>query len=98
MRPLGNHLQVIEDLQRQAVEQELLRVAIEQVLQETTELGTRQVADQTPEPQLKALITNLVQAFHQDASFGANEEGYLKVTLEPAVIQQKFLELAGNRV
>jgi hypothetical protein len=56
------------------------------------------VADQTPEPQLKALITNLVQAFHQDASFGANEEGYLKVTLEPAVIQQKFLELAGNRV
>jgi hypothetical protein len=95
---LGNHLQVIEDLQRQAVEQELLRVAIEQVLQETTELGTRKVADQTPEPQLKALITTLVQAFHQDASFGANEEGYLKVTLEPAVIQQKFLELAGNRV
>ena len=95
---LGNHLQVIEDMQRRAVEQDLLRVAIERVLQETTEPGTRQVADQTPEPQLQALITNLVQEFHQDTSFGANEAGYLQVTLEPVVIQQRFLALAGNRV
>jgi hypothetical protein len=47
---------------------------------------------------MKALIANLVQEFHQDTSFGANEEGYLKVTLEPAVIEQRFLELVGNGV
>jgi len=45
---------------------------------------------------MKALIATLVQAFHQDASFGANEAGYLKVTLEPAVIEQRFLELVES--
>jgi hypothetical protein len=35
----------------------------------------------------------MAQEFHQDASFGANEAGYLEVTLEPAVIEQRFLEL-----
>ena len=47
---------------------------------------------------MKALIANLVQAFHQDTSFRANKAGYLKVTLEPAVIEQRFLELLGNSV
>jgi hypothetical protein len=95
---LGNHLQVIEDMQRQAVEQELLRVEIEHVLQEPTAPGTRRVAEKTPEPELQALITNLVQEFHQDSSFDADEVGYLKVSLDPAVIQQRFLELAEQRV
>jgi len=95
---LGNHLQVLEDMQRQAVEQDLLRVKIEHVLQALTEPGTRRMVEKTPEPELQALIANLVQGFHQDASFDADEEGYLKVTLEPAVIQQRFLELVGNGV
>jgi hypothetical protein len=56
------------------------------------------VADKTPEPQLKALIANLAQEFHQDASFGANEAGYLKVILEPAIIAQRFLALVGHGV
>jgi hypothetical protein len=47
---------------------------------------------------MKAFIAHLVQEFHQDASFGANEAGYLRVTLEPAVIEQRFLELVGNSV
>jgi hypothetical protein len=95
---LGKHLEVIRDMQRQAVEHQLLTVDIERILQETTAPETRRVADQTPEPQMKALIATLVQAFHQDASFGANEAGYLKVTLESAVIEQRFLELVGKRV
>jgi hypothetical protein len=95
---LGKHLEVISDMQRQAVEHELLTVEIERILQETTAPETRRVADQIPALQMQALIANLVQEFHQDTSFGANEEGYLKVTLELAVIQQRFLELVGNRV
>jgi hypothetical protein len=95
---LGKHLDVIRDIQRQAVEHELLTVAIERILQEKTAPETRRVADQLPAPQLQALITNLVQEFHQDTSFGANEAGYLQVTLEPAVIEQTFLELVGNGV
>jgi len=95
---LGKHLDVMSDMQRQAVEHELLTVAIERILQETTVPETRRVADQMPAPQMQALIANLVQEFHQDTSFGANEAGYLKVTLEPTVIQQRFLELVGSGV
>ncbi len=95
---LGKHLQVVEDMQRQAVEQDLLRMEIEQVLQEPTEPGTRRVAEKTPEPELHALIADLVQEFHHDSSFEADEEGYLKVSLDPAAIQQRFLARVGHRV
>ena len=95
---LGKHLDVISDMQRQAVEHQLLTVDIERILQETTALATRRVADQTPEPQMQALIAHLAQEFHQDTSFGANEAGYLEVTLEPAVIEQRFLALVGKSV
>jgi hypothetical protein len=95
---LGTHLDVIRDMQRQAVEHELLTIAIERILQETTAPETRRVADQIPAPQMQGLIANLVQEFHQDTSFGANEAGYLRVTLEPTVIEQRFLELVGNSV
>jgi hypothetical protein len=95
---LGNHLQVLEDMQRQAVEQDLLMVAIAHVLQEPAAPVTRRMVEKTPEPGLQVLIAHLVQEFHQDSSFAADEEGYLQVSLEPAVIQQRFLELVGNRV
>src|SRR5918912_2299216 len=75
---LGTHLDVISAMQRQAVEHELITVAIERILQETTAPETRRMAEKTPAPQLKALIATLAQEFHQDASFGANEAGYLK--------------------
>jgi hypothetical protein len=95
---LGKHLDVIRDMQRQAVEHQLLTVDIERILQETTTPETRRVADQTPEPQMQGLIANLAQEFHQDASFGANEAGYLQVTPNPAVIEQRFLALVGKSV
>ena len=95
---LGKHLDVISDMQRQAVERQLLTVAIERSLQEPTALETRRVAEQLPAPQMQGLIAHLVQEFHQDTSFGATEAGYLQVTLEPAVIQQRFLTLVGQSV
>src|SRR5215468_649917 len=42
---LGTHLDVISDMQRQAVEHELLTVAIERILQEPTAPETRRVAE-----------------------------------------------------
>jgi len=95
---LGTHLDVISDMQRQAVEHQLLTVDIERILQATTAPETRRVADQMPAPQMQGLIATLVQEFHQDTSFGANEVGYLRVTLEPTVIEQRFLELVGKSV
>jgi hypothetical protein len=45
---LGKHLEVISDMQRQAVEHQLLTVDIERILQATTAPETRRVADKTP--------------------------------------------------
>ena len=95
---LGTHLDVISDMQRQAVEHQLLTVDIARILQATTAPETRRMADQLPTPQMQGLIATLVQEFHQDTSFGANEAGYLRVTLEPTVIEQRFLELVGKSV
>jgi len=95
---LGTHLDVISDMQRQAVEHQLLTVDIARILQATTAPETRRVADQMPAPQMQGLIATLVQEFHQDTSFGANEAGYLRVTLEPTIIEQRFLELVGKSV
>ena len=93
---LGGHLRVIGDMQRKAVEQEMIAAEIARTLSETTDPATRRAADDTPELQLKELIASMAQEFHQDSSFGKDEEGYLKVTLEPVLIQQKFVEMAAK--
>src|SRR5438094_4027299 len=95
---LGKHLEVISNMQRQAVEHQLLTVDIERILQETTAPETRRVADQTPEPQMKALIAHLAQELQHDASFGANEAGYLEVRLEASVVGRRFWGVVGMRV
>src|SRR5437660_3304539 len=74
---LGKHLDVIRDMQRQAVEHQLLTVEIARILQVTTAPETRRVADNAPDLRMQALIATLAQEFHQDTSFGANDEGYL---------------------
>ena len=94
---LGRHLRNLETMQRQAVEQEMLGAKIMSTIQESTDPETRQLADATAEPQLREIMHDVVQAFHDESSFGADEEGMLIVSLEPAVIQEKFLEIAGTR-
>jgi hypothetical protein len=42
---------------------------------------------------MQALVHVLVQEFHQESSFGSDEEGCVRVTLAPAVVQQRFKEL-----
>ena len=93
---LGRHLNVIENIQRSAVEQGMLSTEIERALKEAAEPATRKAAGSIPEPRFSELVSTLVREFHQESSFGANEEGYLKVTLEPALIRQKFIEIAES--
>ena len=95
---LGKHLKVIEDMQQDAVKRDMLATEIERTLSESTDPATRAAADGTSEPQLKELIASLAQELHQESSFGADEEGYLKVTLESDYIRQKFKEMAEGRV
>ena len=93
---LGRHLNVIGDMQRKAVEREMLATEIERILRETADPATRRAADNTPGPRMKELITSLAEKAHQqESSFSADDEGYLKVTLEADHIQRKFVEMAG---
>ena len=86
---LGKHLDVIGDMQRQAVEHQLLTVAIERILQDMTAPETRKggeehLPDAGPHrhPGPRGSTGPLL--------FGANEAGYPEgVPLEPAVIEQR---------
>ena len=91
---LGRHLKVMEEMQRSAVEQGMLSAEIERALKEAADPATRKAARTTPKPRFRELVSTLVQEFHQESSFGADENGYLKVILEPALIRQKFIEFA----
>ena len=88
---LGRHLKTIEDMQRAAVEEEMLTLEIKRALHETGEPG----AGDTEEAAPTELVERLVREFHQESSFGTDEQGYLRVTLEPGVIRRRFTEMVG---
>ena len=94
---LGRHLRNLETMQRQAVEREMLGAKIMSTIKESTDPETRQFADAAPQPQFQEIMHDVVEAFHDESSFDADEEGMLIVSLELAVIQKKFVEIAGTR-
>ena len=94
---LGPHLRVIEDMQRKAVEQQMLTEEIKRALTGTTDPATRRAGDNTQIPDFRGLVATLVQEFNRESSFGRDEEGYLKVTLKPDAIQKRFVEIMGDR-
>ena len=93
---LGRHLGTIEEMQRKAVEREMLAEEIGRVLQESADPTTRDSSDGASGARLKTLIDGLAEEFHEDSSFAADDNGYLNVALEPTVIQQRFLERVGQ--
>ena len=94
---LGRHLKVIGDMQKQAVEQELLTSDIERAINDVENPATPGDVEMIHEPRRTELITALVKEFHQETSFEADEEGRLKVTLEASLIQNKFRKLQSKR-
>jgi len=74
---LGRHLDRIGQIQRNAVEVELLTAEIEGHLNAST-------AEEMllPEEQRQDAIANLVQEFHQDSAFETAENGELRAVLD----------------
>ena len=95
---LGRHLQVIGDMQRTTVEKEMLAGEIEATLRAATDSPVRKALANLAEPELKEILAGLVREFYRGSSFGPDEEGYLKVTLVPAMTEQRFMEMSSNRV
>lgn len=95
---LGQHLKVVTEMQRTAVEQDMLAKEIEASLKAAADTPAREVMAVLAEPELKKIVADLVLEFYNDSSFGPDDEGYLKVTLAPDTIEQRFLEMASNKV
>ena len=73
---LGNHLQNISQIQRVAVEVELLTAEIRVHLDISPDAATPIAEDQ------QTAIAQLIKDFHQDSSFQTNENGELIVVLD----------------
>ena len=85
---LGNHLQNISQIQRVAVEVELLTAEIRVHLNISPDAATPLAEDQ------QTAIAQLIKDFHQDSSFQTNENGELIVVLDGDAVRAAANQLA----
>ena len=85
----GRHLESISQLQRSAVEVELLTAEIRDHLDNSPE-GAPSVA----EDQRQTAIAQLVEGFHQESSFQTNENGELIAVLDGDAVREAARRLA----
>ena len=88
---LGNHLQDIGQIQRKAVEIELLIEALTPYVEEVLkEVESGQVSDG------KFITGQLVKIFHDESYFGSNESGELTVSLPVDVVMRSARSISNN--
>lgn len=88
---LGNHLQDIGQIQRKAVEVELLIEALTPYVEEVLkEVESGQVSDG------KCITDQLVKIFHDESYFGSNESGELTVSLPVDVVLRSARSISNN--
>ena len=88
---LGNHLQGIGQIQRKAVEVELLIEAVTPYVEEVLkEVESGQVSDG------KCITDQLVKIFHDESYFGSNESGELTVSLPVDVVLRSARSILNN--
>ena len=88
---LGNHLQAIGQIQRKAVEVELLIEALTPYVEEVLkEVESGQVSDG------KCITDQLVKIFHDESYFGSNESGELTVSLPVDVVLRSARSISNN--
>ena len=88
---LGNHLQGIGQIQRKAVEVELLIEALTPYVEEVLkEVESGQVSDG------KFITDQLVKIFHDESYFGSNESGELTVSLPVDLVLRSARSISNN--
>ena len=88
---LGNHLQDIGQIQRKAVEVELLIEALTPYVEEVLkEVESGLVSDG------KFITDQLVKIFHDESYFGSNESGELTVSLPVDVVLRSARSISNN--
>jgi hypothetical protein len=93
---LGRHLDAIADIQKGYLETEMLADEIPRLLKADATPEMQEAVDRLPDARRQELVNTLVQEFHQASAFGPDAAGNVKVLLEPALVQHRFLELVES--
>ena len=97
---LGRHLQEVGQLQRQAVEAELLTAELESCLAALTpELAAAAPGRELPEQQRREIAAAITPTFHRAESFQPNEQGELAIVLDKDEVRaaaRQWLRENGN--
>ncbi len=88
---LGRHLNQISQIQRRAVEVELLTAEIQRHLSASTDDGLA-----LGEEEKQGAVAELVQTFHQDSSFQTNEKGELEAVLDGQAVLEAAQQLRSG--
>jgi hypothetical protein len=88
---LGNHLQGIGQLQRQAVEVEVLTEEVARYLESVPD-----EIDFLSEDQLQALVATLVREFQRESTFQINGNGELSVALDRVEVAASLQRLLSG--
>ena len=85
---LGRHLNHIGQLQRHAVEVELLTEEIQRHLNSTSQADL-----ELKEEERQEAVAELVQTFHQESSFQTNEKGEVEAVLDKQAVLEAARQL-----
>ena len=89
---LGRHLQSVGQIQRKAVEVELLTAEVENHL---TALELPQLAEAEDMTRRQETVTALVSQLHHESAFQANENGELMVVVDREEVREAALRVLG---
>ena len=92
---LGRHLSSINELQLRVVEKELVSQHVQKVLVHEPAEEVSEVASRLARDRIETLVDDLVNEFNIESSFGTDENGQLKLALDEATVQGRFMELAA---
>lgn len=92
---LGRHLQSVGQIQRHAVEVELLTAEVQGHLT-ALELPQLTVAESGDGAKLQETVATLVSELHQESAFQANENGELAVALDREEVKAAALRVLGG--
>ena len=92
---MGRHLGAIGEMQRKTVERELVTAQVERLVRREPQEEMLSITAGMAELDLQGLVDGLVEEFHQDSSFGLDDQGQLMLTLEDSVVEARFKALVA---
>ncbi len=90
---LGRHLGALGEMQRKTIEREMVTAQVERLVVHEPQEDTRALTSGIAAPDLDSLVVSLVEEFHQDSSFGLDDQGQIKLTLEDSVVETRLRQL-----